>query len=108
MIQLVLMLGGYLALLTIAVWLIGAFTGRDTSDPPAASRAEGRRKPPPKPTTRRLGAHKGASAGKGPAGGAPPHTEHGPDGGATYAPRARLAHLREHDSSTLRTDKGAW
>jgi hypothetical protein len=30
MIQLVLMLGGYLALLTIAVWLIGAFTGRDT------------------------------------------------------------------------------
>jgi hypothetical protein len=27
---LVLMVGGYLALLTIAVWLIGAFTGRDT------------------------------------------------------------------------------
>jgi Na+-transporting methylmalonyl-CoA/oxaloacetate decarboxylase gamma subunit len=81
MIQLVLMLGGYLALLTLAVWLIGAFTGRETSDPPAASRAEGRRKPPPKPSTRRLGAHKGASVGKG----------------ATYAARARLAHLREHD-----------
>ena len=30
MLQLLLMLGGYLAVMTIAVWLIGAFTGRDT------------------------------------------------------------------------------
>jgi hypothetical protein len=43
MIQLVLMLGGYLALLTIAVWLIGAFTGRDTSGPPAAAERKGGR-----------------------------------------------------------------